>query len=81
MEQEAATLWFHPHPEGKTSEQVYNGLAGLIYIEDDNSKSLGLPNDYGKNDIPLIFQDKTFDNKKQLNYRATMNDDGTIGDT
>ncbi|WP_438311536.1 multicopper oxidase family protein [Sporosarcina sp. FA9] len=81
VEQEAATLWFHPHPEGKTSEQVYNGLAGLVYIEDDNSKSLGLPTDYGKNDIPLIFQDKTFDDKKQLNYRAAMNDDGTIGDT
>ncbi|MFK2825143.1 multicopper oxidase domain-containing protein [Bacillus sp. B190/17] len=79
--QEAATLWFHPHPEGKTAEQVYNGLAGLIYIEDENSKSLGLPNDYRKNDFPLIFQDKTFDDKKQLNYSATMNDDGTIGDT
>lgn len=81
VDQEAATLWFHPHPEGKTSEQVYNGLAGLIYIEDDNSKNLGLPNDYGKNDVPLIFQDKTFDEKKQLNYNAAMNDDGTIGDT
>ncbi len=81
VEQEASTLWFHPHPEGKTAEQVYNGLAGLIYIEDDNSKSLGLPNEYGKNDIPLIFQDKTFDDKKQLNYSAAMNDDGTIGDT
>lgn len=79
--QEASTLWFHPHPEGKTAEQVYNGLSGLIYIEDDNSKSLGLPNDYGKNDFPLIFQDRTFDDKKQLNYSAVMNDDGTIGDT
>lgn len=79
--QEASTLWFHPHPEGKTAEQVYNGLAGLIYIEDDNSKSLGLPNDYGKNDIPLIFQDRTFDDEKQLNFSAVMNDDGTIGDT
>jgi len=81
VEQEAATLWFHPHPEGKTSEQVYNGLAGLIYIEDDNSKSLGLPTDYGVDDLPLIFQDKTFDDKKQLNYSAARNDDGTIGDT
>ena len=81
VEQEASTLWFHPHPEGKTAEQVYNGLAGLIYIEDANSKSRGLPNDYGKNDIPLIFQDRTFDDKKQLNFSAAMNDDGTIGDT
>jgi len=79
--QEASTLWFHPHPKGNTAEQVYNGLAGLIYIEDDNSKSLGLPNEYGKNDIPLIFQDKTFDDKKQLNYSAAMNEDGTIGNT
>ncbi|MBO0587733.1 multicopper oxidase domain-containing protein [Sporosarcina sp. E16_8] len=79
--QEASTLWFHPHPEGKTAEQVYNGLAGLIYIEDDNSKGLGLPNDYGKNDIPLIFQDRTFDDEKQLNFSAVLNDDGTIGDT
>lgn len=79
--QEASTLWFHPHPKGNTAEQVYNGLAGLIYIEDDNSKSLGLPNEYGKNDIPLIFQDKTFDDEKQLNYSAAMNEDGTIGDT
>lgn len=79
--QEASTLWFHPHPDGKTAEQVYNGLAGLIYIEDDNSKGLDLPSKYGKNDIPLIFQDRTFDDKKQLNYSAAMNEDGTIGDT
>ncbi len=79
--QEAATLWFHPHPEGKTAEQVYNGLAGLMYIEDENAKILGLPSNYGKNDIPLIFQDRLFDDKKQLNYSAVMNDDGTIGDT
>lgn len=79
--QEASTLWFHPHPHRKTAEQVYKGLAGLIYIGDDNSRNLDLPNDYGKNDIPLVFQDKRFDEKKQLNYRALMNDDGTIGDT
>ncbi|MFJ6208907.1 multicopper oxidase family protein [Lysinibacillus sp. NPDC092081] len=79
--QEASTLWFHPHPHGITSEQVYNGLAGLIYIEDNHSKGLGLPNDYGKNDFPLVFQDKTFDDKKQLNYNAVKNEDGTIGNT
>ncbi|MDV6378275.1 multicopper oxidase domain-containing protein [Sporosarcina sp. GW1-11] len=79
--QEAATLWFHPHPEGKTSEQVYKGLAGLIYIEDNNSTELELPNEYGKTDIPLIFQDRTFNDQKQLDYKAVMNDDGTIGDT
>lgn len=80
VDQEASTLWFHPHPEGKTSEQVYKGLAGLIFIDDENSKSLGLPSDYGVNDIPLIIQDKKFDDQKQLNYQEAKNEDGTIGD-
>ncbi|PIC83258.1 multicopper oxidase family protein [Sporosarcina sp. P1] len=79
--QEAATLWFHPHPEGKTSEQVYKGLAGLIYIEDSNSDKLEIPKEYGKNDIPLVFQDRIFDEQGQLDYKAVMNEDGTIGDT
>ncbi|GKV67455.1 multicopper oxidase mco [Sporosarcina sp. NCCP-2331] len=79
--QGASTLWFHPHPEGETAEQVYKGLAGLIYIEDDNSKSLGLPDEYGINDIPLVFQDRIFDDQDQLNYNAVKNEDGTIGDT
>ncbi|PIC73419.1 multicopper oxidase family protein [Sporosarcina sp. P17b] len=79
--QEAATLWFHPHPEGKTSEQVYKGLAGLIYIEDPNSAKLEIPKQYGENDIPLVFQDRIFDDHHQLNYKAVMNEDGMIGDT
>nr|WP_081242973.1 multicopper oxidase domain-containing protein [Sporosarcina sp. P33] len=79
--QEAATLWFHPHPEGKTAEQVYKGLAGLIYIEDANSDKLEIPKEYGKNDIPLIFQDRFFTEQRQLDYKTAMNDDGTIGDT
>ncbi|MBB4823418.1 FtsP/CotA-like multicopper oxidase with cupredoxin domain [Sporosarcina luteola] len=79
--QNAATLWFHPHPEGNTAAQVYNGLAGLLYIQDDKSEQLGLPNQYGENDFPLLFQDRLFDDQKQLNYEAAQNSDGTIGDT
>ncbi|WP_301107650.1 multicopper oxidase domain-containing protein [Sporosarcina sp.] len=81
VDQEASTLWFHPHPEGKTAEQVYKGMAGLIYIEDQNSTDLRLPDEYGQNDIPLIFQDRSFDDANQLNYSTARNDDGTIGDT
>ncbi|MCG3088081.1 multicopper oxidase family protein [Sporosarcina cyprini] len=79
--QDAATLWFHPHPEGNTAAQVYNGLAGLLYIQDEKSERLGLPNRYGENDFPLLFQDRLFDDQKQLNYEAAQNSDGTIGDT
>lgn len=79
--QEASTLWFHPHPMGETAKQVYNGLSGLIYVDDKNSVNAELPNDYGVNDFPLIMQDKIFDSNKQLNYEAAMNTDGTVGDT
>ena len=80
VSQEAATLWFHPHPEGATAEQVYKGLAGLIYIEDEHSKKLELPKEYGENDFPLIFQDRQFTEKKQFDYQSVLSEDGTIGD-
>lgn len=81
VSQGASTLWFHPHPEGTTAEQVYKGLAGLIYIEDENSKKLGLPSEYGENDFPLVFQDRQFTEEKQFDYQSVLNEDGTIGDT
>lgn len=57
------TYWFHPHPDKITGPQVYQGLAGLFIVEDDNS---GLPS--GENDIPLIIQDRIFDDSNQLIY-------------
>lgn len=79
--QDPATLWFHPHPHGQTSEQVYKGLAGLVYIDDDKAKLLNLPETYGQNDIPLIFQDRLFTSNGQLDYWKVANADGTLGDT
>lgn len=77
VDQAAATLWFHPHVMGTTATQVYEGLAGLIIVDDENSKSLNLPDDYGINDIPLILQDRTFDEDGQFIYIHSM--DGAIG--
>lgn len=77
VKQDQATLWFHPHPEGKTAKQVFDGLAGLLYIEDELEDTY----EYGKNDIPLIIQDRTFDDDKQLNYEAVKDPDGTMGET
>lgn len=79
-EQQAATLWYHPHPHRLTAEQVFKGLGGMLYVEEEDAKIPVFPNDYGKDDIPLIFQDRLFDDRQQLNYRALMNSDGTIGD-
>lgn len=81
VKQEAATLWFHPHPIGEAGEQVYQGLAGLIYIEDENSDSLALPKEIGINDFPLIVQDRSFGSNNQLDYTQSYGPDGTYGDT
>lgn len=78
VNQDSATLWYHPHPSPNTAKQVYNGLSGLLYIED--SKKNNYPSNYGKNDLPIIIQDKTFVSKK-LNYSKTKDEDGTQGDT
>ena len=39
VDQQAATLWYHPHPHGNTGRQAYKGLAGLLLIDDENSKT------------------------------------------
>lgn len=79
INQPAATLWFHPHVIGTTAIQVYYGLAGLIMVEDENSMSLGLPDEYGVNDIPLIIQDRSFDKDGSFIYYDNMME-GAIGD-
>lgn len=70
--QQAATLWYHPHPVGRTGIQVYAGLAGFLIIDDDHSDGLQLPRTYGVDDIPLILQDKRFDSEGQFAYAASM---------
>ncbi|RST56980.1 copper oxidase [Siminovitchia terrae] len=79
-DQPAATLWYHPHPHELTSEQVFKGLGGMLYVEGTDQDSADLPKNYGVDDIPLIFQDRIFDEDHQLNYDELMNSDGTIGD-
>jgi FtsP/CotA-like multicopper oxidase with cupredoxin domain len=83
VDQPAATLWYHPHPVGNTARQVYLGLAGLIIIDDPFSDSLDLPKDYGRNDIPLVIQDRRFQTDGTLSYRLNMPDlmRGLIGET
>lgn len=69
----AGTYWFHPHPHGRTGSQVYRGLTGLFLESDDEEDKVSLP--YGKYDIPLVIQDRTFDASNQLVYlkRGMMN--------
>lgn len=60
IRQPAATLWYHSHLHGYTAKQVYAGLAGLLIVTDEDEQSLNLPSEYGVDDIPLILQDREF---------------------
>ncbi len=62
----AGTYWFHPHPHGRTGPQVYNGLAGLFIVTDEEEQRLKLPS--GDYDFPVVIQDRTIDNRNQLVY-------------
>lgn len=66
VDQSAATLWYHPHPHGETTDHVSKGLAGMFIVQDDAESSLALPRQYGVDDIPVIVQDARFDSENQL---------------
>ncbi|MEB6379937.1 multicopper oxidase CueO [Leclercia adecarboxylata] len=71
-DQRAATCWFHPHQHGKTGHQVAMGLAGLVLIEDDESRLLRLPKQWGIDDVPVIVQDKKFTADGQIDYQLDV---------
>jgi FtsP/CotA-like multicopper oxidase with cupredoxin domain len=72
--------WYHAHPDGRTGEQVYRGLAGLFIVEDEQEASLGLP--AGAFDRALAIQDRSFDARNQLVYLTSPMDRmrGFLGD-
>ncbi|MCL9672927.1 multicopper oxidase CueO [Citrobacter sp. MNAZ 1397] len=82
-DQPASTCWFHPHQHGKTGHQVAMGLAGLLLIEDENSRKLRLPQQWGIDDIPVIMQDKRFAADGQIDYQLDVMSAavGWFGDT
>jgi FtsP/CotA-like multicopper oxidase with cupredoxin domain len=60
----AGTYWYHPHPHNRTGPQVYNGLAGLLLISDDEERALNLPG--GSDELVCVLQDRSFDARNQL---------------
>ncbi|MBI3043845.1 MAG: multicopper oxidase domain-containing protein [Betaproteobacteria bacterium] len=73
VENRAATYWYHPHPHHLTGKQVYHGLAGFFIVEDDEElalqKSLDLK--LAETDIPLVIQDRRFDEAGELVFAPT----------
>ncbi|HEY8707722.1 MAG TPA: multicopper oxidase domain-containing protein [Burkholderiaceae bacterium] len=82
VRQPAATLFYHSHAHGQTAEQVYRGLAGVLLIADDAQRALGLPSEYGVDDLPLVLQDRQFDNGRMVLPAGMMTAmQGRRGDT
>jgi len=88
MDQPAAPLWFHPHPDMQTGKQVYMGLAGVYILEDTITQTLEankeLPS--GDKDTILLVQDRRFNPEqngvRELAYKnMEMDSDGMYGDT
>ena len=80
IEQPPATLWYHAHPEGRTGEQVYRGVAGLFLV-DPEVDDAALPNRYGVDDVPLVIQDRRFTSDAEFDLSSTrFSSVGPLGD-
>lgn len=79
------TLWYHDHRVDFTAQNVYKGLAGFYLLfdeldsnnENDPPPKFGLPS--GEFDVPIIFNDKVFDEDGHL-FFDKFNLDGILGD-
>ncbi|MEV6003203.1 multicopper oxidase domain-containing protein [Streptomyces griseomycini] len=80
VDQPAATLWYHPHPHGRTEAHVRRGLAGLFLLDDEKSARLPLPKRYGVDDLPVVVQDVRFDGSRLAGDRKLMQNVGFLGD-
>jgi FtsP/CotA-like multicopper oxidase with cupredoxin domain len=68
----AGPYWFHPHPHMRTSEQVMMGLAGLMYVWDEEEENVVPGASTGVNDVPIVIQDRSFDQNNQIVYQPDM---------
>jgi FtsP/CotA-like multicopper oxidase with cupredoxin domain len=64
----AGTYWYHPHPHMRTGAQVYQGLAGLMVVSDEEDDALGLPS--GGGELTCVLQDRRFDANNQFVYAS-----------
>ncbi len=70
MRNRAGLYFYHPHTHEATATQVYRGLAGAIIVGDDEEKALELPS--GEFEIPIVLQDRSFNDDNQLVYSGGM---------
>ncbi len=80
----ASMYFYHPHAHGYIPGQVYHGLAGVLFIEDDEESALRRSLDLalGETEIPLVLQDRNFDAQGRLQYKVSREEmfQGFIGE-
>lgn len=74
VREKASTMWYHSHLMHKTAEQVWAGIAGMIIIDDDQTETLDLPNEYGVDDLTLALQDRRFKADGSMPYVPSRHD-------
>ncbi len=72
-DQPPATLWYHDHSLGITRLNVYAGLAGFYLLRSEHERSLDLPED--EYEIPLVLQDRSFEEDGSLFYPTAISDE------
>lgn len=80
------TLWYHDHRVDFTAQNTYKGLAGMYILFDEldsNNENapppqFGLPS--GEFDVPIVFQDRVFDEDNGRLFFDKFNLDGILGD-
>ena len=66
VNQQAATLWYHPHLHDMAQKQMTMGVGGFIIVRDAHERSLNLPRTYGTDDIPLAITSRKFNSSNQF---------------
>ena len=77
--------WYHTHAHNLTAKQAYFGQAGMFMVEDEDDRALrnAMQLEPGVTELPLLIQDKQFDNTGKLSYSSNMMQQmmGQLGDT
>src|SRR5690606_13767806 len=70
-----------PSPARRHRSPRLPGVAGMFLLDDERSGSVGLPDRYGGDDIPLIVQDRDFDGGRLVEPTGWLSGAGMLGDT
>ena len=72
-QQPPTSLWYHDHALSITRLNVYAGLAGFYFLRGNEEGCPHLPK--GEYEIPLLFQDRTFNEDGSLFYPSGSEED------